>query len=185
MTLLPPAGRTKLTVEEYSNLPDVIGFIDELIEGERVFTPIPRHFHGIVLDNLGALLKEQFPQMRIVRGLGWSFKTGDGLDNVLGPDLMVIRPEVYSDAAASDGYFESQPQFVVEVVSPTERISRRMQKVGLYLEAGAEAVVEVDYTKRCAFVFEPEEYAPQVIRDLITTPFTANLSDIFSQSPSR
>lgn len=179
MTVWPQASRTKLTVEEYCNLPNVVGLNDELIEGERVFTPIPRFFHSVVLDNLQALLKEQFPQMRIFRGLGWSFKTDDGLDNVLGPDLIVIRPGDYSKAAESDEYFDGQPRFVVEVVSPIERISRRMQKVGLYLEAGAGAVVEVDYTKRCAFVFEPEAYAPQVMRDRITTPFTAYLSDIF------
>ena len=42
----------KLTAEEYSKLPEITGFKDELIEGDRVFSPIANFVHGVVLDNL-------------------------------------------------------------------------------------------------------------------------------------
>ena len=169
----------KLTAEQYSRLPDLIGFKDELIEGERVLAPMPKFPHTVVLDNLEALLRKQFPEMRIAREAGWRFKSGDGSDSVPGPDLMILRPEDYARAAQSGGYFEGKPLLVIEVVSPTERKPRRMHKIGLYLEAGAGAVVEVDYTKHFALIYRPDEDAPEVVRDRITSPFEANLSDIF------
>ena len=58
-----------------------------------------------------------------------------------------------------------------------------MQKVGLYLEAGAGAVVEVDHTRRCAYVYRPDEDAPVVVREDITFPFNATLDEIFSPIP--
>ena len=169
----------KLTVEEYSKLPEVVGFKDELIEGERVLSPMAKFSHGVVLDNLQSLLKEQFPQMEVVRDAGWRFRSEDGLDSVPGPDLMVIRREDYNKAAESGEYFEGHPFFVVEVVSPSERKSRRLQKIGLYLEAGTEAVVEIDYTKRSVVVYRPDTEVPEVLRDGVTWPFEADFSDIF------
>lgn len=171
----------KLAAEEYSRLPEAIGFKDELIEGERVLAPMPKFPHTVVIDNLEALLKQQFSDMRIVREAGWRFQSSEGFDNVPGPDLIVLRSEDYDRAALSGGYFEGHPVFVVEVVSPSERRSRRLQKIGLYLEAGAGAVVEVDYTKRSVFVYRPETEVPEVIRDRITWPFTANISEIFAR----
>ena len=169
----------KLTAEEYSKLPEVIGFKDELIEGERVLAPMPKFPHTVVIDNLEGLLRPQFPETRIVREAGWQFQTSDGFESVPGPDLMVVSPEDYDRTAQAGEYFTGRPLFVVEIVSPTERKSRRLQKIGLYLEAGAGAVVEVDYTKRSVVVYRPEEDVPEVVRDRITRPFTAKLADIF------
>ena len=177
---LATSALPKLGAEEYSKLPDVIGFKDELIEGERVLAPMPKFPHTVVIDNLESLLKRQFANMRIAREAGWQFQSAEQFENVPGPDLMVLRPEDYDRAARSGGYFKGHPLFVVEVVSPSERRSRRLQKIGLYLEAGAGAVVEAHYLKRSVFVYRPEEEAPEVIRDRITWPFTAGISDIFA-----
>lgn len=174
-----PQSAPKLNAEEYSRLPAIVGFKDELIEGERVLAPMPKFSHTVVLDKLEALLRKQFPQFRLAREAGWRFQSEDGSESVPGPDLMVLQAADYEKAAQSGGYFEGKPVFVIEVVSPTERKSRRMQKVGLYLEAGAGAVVEIDYTKRCAFVYRPDDDVPEVVRDRIASPFSADLSDVF------
>lgn len=180
VALGPPA---KLTAEEYSKLPDVIGFKDELIEGVRYLSPMPKFFHTFVIDTLEALLKEQFPDMRTVREAGWYFTTQEGSESVPGPDLMLVRTEDYDRAVVSGGYFKGKPLFVIEVVSPTERKSRRLQKVGLYLEAGAESVVEIDYTKKCAFIYRNAEDVPdEVVRDRITSPFSADLAELFAKA---
>jgi Uma2 family endonuclease len=92
---------------------------------------------------------------------------------------MVMRPDDYYKGGTSGGYFNCRPLFVVEVLSPSERRSRRLQKIGLYLEAGAGAVVELDYAKRCAYVYRPDENAAEIVRTRITSPFTAELSDVF------
>ena len=174
-----PGLSGKLTAEEYSKLPEVNGFKDELIEGERVLSPFAKFLHGVVLDNLQALLKEQFPNMEVVREIGWRFQSLEGFDSIPGPDLMVIRNEDYEKAVESDGYFEGHPFFVVEVISPSERKARRLQKVGLYLEAGTGAVVEIDYSKRSVIVYRPDSEIPEMLRDRITWPFKAEFSDIF------
>ncbi len=92
---------------------------------------------------------------------------------------MVIRPEDYQQAEQSNGYFEGKPYFVVEVISPSERKSRRMQKVGLYLEAGAGAVVEVDDTKRLVILYRSDREAAEVSADRINWPFAADLNELF------
>ena len=169
----------KLTLEKYSKLPETIGFKDELIEGDRVLSPMPKAAHTIVLDNVETLLKAQFPGLKVVREAGWHFKSEGNVDNVPGPDLMLMSVEDYKKGGASGAYFDCQPLFVVEIVSSSERRSRRLQKVGLYLEAGAGAVVEIDYMKRCAYVYRPDEEATEILRDGIASPFIAQFSDIF------
>ena len=169
----------KLTAEEYSKLKEVFGFKDELIEGERVLSPFAKFQHGVVIDNLESLLKGQFSDMVVVREIGWRFRSVEGLDSVPGPDLMVIPKDDYLKAAKSDGYFEGRPQFVIEVISPSERKPRRLQKVGLYLEAGTDAVLEVDYTKRSVVIHRPEREVAEMVKDSITWPFQAEFSDIF------
>jgi Uma2 family endonuclease len=119
----------------------------------------------------------------VVRESGWYFRSAEGLDNVLGPDLLVLSPQDYEKTTES-GWFEGRPLFVVEVVSPSERRSRRLQKVGLYLEAGAGAVVEVDLTKRIVLVHIADSEIAQTIRSgRIEYPFRAELSDIFARLP--
>ncbi|MBV9264636.1 MAG: Uma2 family endonuclease [Acidobacteriaceae bacterium] len=169
----------KLTADEYSKLQEVLGFKDELIEGERVFSPLAKFQHGVVIDNLESVLKGQFSDMVVVREIGWQFRSIEGLDSVPGPDLMVIPKDDYLRAARSSGYFEGRPHFVIEVISPSERKPRRLQKVGLYLEAGTDAVVEVDYTKRRVVIHRPEREIAEVVKDFIIWPFNAELADIF------
>ncbi len=169
-----------LSVDEYAQLPDVLGFKDELIEGVRVLAPMPKFPHTVVLDKLEEALKKQFSsdEVRIVREAGWRMSV-DGTESVPGPDLMVMSVKDYERTAQSGGYFDGQPLFVLEVISPTERRPRRMQKVGLYLEAGAKAVIEIDYGKQCALIYRPEKQAPEEIRDRITSPFVIELSEIW------
>jgi len=169
----------KLTVEEYTKLPEVAGCKDELIEGERVLSPMAKFSHAVVLDNLQSLLKQQFSEMEVVRETGWQFRSEDGIDSVPGPDLMVLRRQDYDETAASGEYFQGHPEFVIEVISPSERKSRRLQKIGLYLEAGTNAVVEVDYTKHSVVVYRSDTEIPEMLKDRITWPFEADFSAIF------
>jgi Uma2 family endonuclease len=92
---------------------------------------------------------------------------------------MVVQKEDYERATESDGYFEGPPFFVIEVISPSERNSRRLQKVGLYLETGTDAVVEVDHTKRSVILHRADSDVPEMLGDRITWPFRAEFADIF------
>jgi Uma2 family endonuclease len=171
----------RLTAEEYARLPEILGWRDELIEGERVLSPMPKKAHALVLDTLQKIIEAQFPDKRVAREFGWYFQSA-GLESVPGPDLMLVSVEDYESSTPS-GWFEGKPLFVVEVISPSERKSRRLQKVGLYLEGGAGAVVEVDMSRRIVLVHRPEEEVPVVLTDRIESPFLANLDEIFARVP--
>ena len=175
-----------LTAAEYVELPDIDGFRDELIEGERVLTAFPKIPHLLVVENLELLLKRQFPEAHTVRESGWYFHSVSGRDNVPGPDLMVLSHEDYVHSLEAAQWFEGKPLFAIEVISPSERKYRRLQKVALYLEAGAGAVVEVDLTKRIVLIHRPEEEAPDIVRaGRITWPFEADFNEIFARLPAR
>lgn len=129
-----------LTAAEYARLSEIAGFRDELIEGERVFSPSAKKAHTVVIENLEDLLKEIVVDARVARESGWYFLSDEGKENVPSPDVMVLSLEDY-DATAPDDWFRGRPWFVVELISPSERKTKRMRKVGLYLDAGA--VLEV------------------------------------------
>ena len=173
-----------LSADEYESLPEVDGYRDELIEGERVLTAFPMTPHVVVVKNLERLLEKQFPDRQIIRESGWYFRSAAGRENVPGPDLMVLSDEDYQHSVQAGRWFVGKPFFVVEVISPSERRYRRMQKVALYLEAGAGAVVEVVLTQRIVLVHRPEEEAAEVIRSgHIEWPFQADLGEIFARLP--
>ncbi len=145
-----PASRL-LRAEEYAELDGVPGFRDELIEGEHVVSPSPKLAHGRVVERLDFIIGQQLEQiaqaagisdiqLRVEREQGWYFQTATGTDSVLEPDLMVVRELDSQRAIKADGWFQGIPVIVVDVVSPSERKSRRLQKVGLYLEMGVQHI---------------------------------------------
>jgi Uma2 family endonuclease len=60
-------------------------------------------------------------------------------DTVLAPDVAFIAA-ARLPAVIPDDYFALAPDLAVEVVSPSDRYSRTLRKVRLYLMAGAQAV---------------------------------------------
>lgn len=177
-----------LTAEEYERLDEVLGFRDELIEGERVLSPNAVFPHAVIIRHLERILESQLAELsaeplRVVRETGWKFhNAASGADSVPGPDLMVIREEDARRAIKQRCWFEGIPLLVIEVISPSERRSRRLQKVGLYLEMGVPHVVEVDYTRRIVKVHTPESDAVGIYGqgDQMSTPFRSVVVDIFS-----
>jgi Uma2 family endonuclease len=175
-----------MTAEEYAQLDDLPGFRDELIAGERVLSPSPKFAHTAVIEQLMAVLNGQVAELspeplQVVRESGWRFRSG-GLDSVPVPDVMVVRAEDAKRAIKARGWFEGTPLLVIEVISPSERKERRLQKVGLYLDMSVPHVVEADYTKRLVLVHTPEAESAAVFRegDELTVPFRASVSEIFS-----
>ncbi len=177
-----------ITAEDYEQLEEVLGFRDELIEGERVLSPNAIFPHAAIIKRLERILENQLAELsaeplHVARETGWKFhNAASGADSVPGPDLMVIRDEDARRAIKSRRWFEGVPLLVIEVISPSERKARRLQKIGLYLDMGVPHVVEVDYTKRVVRIHTPEADSVVVYRegDQITVPFRAAASEIFA-----
>jgi Uma2 family endonuclease len=139
----------------------------------------------LLVENLEALLERQFPNCHVIREAGWYFQSAAGRDNVPGPDIMLLSNEDYDRSVADGNWFEGKPLFAIEVISPSERKGMRLRKVGLYLDAGAGAVVEVDLAKRIVLVYWPDADSADVVASggRIEKPFQADLSEIFARLP--
>ena len=70
-----------------------------------------------------------------------------GLTSMPSPDVFVIDRKRWNQALRSSNYPQGAPQLVIEIVSPSNRKQRVLQKVKLYLAAGS-AEVWVIYPKR-------------------------------------
>lgn len=175
-----------LTADEYGQLDEVPGYRDELIEGERVLSPHPVYPHAAVIKQLEKIIEAQLTALsaeplEVAREAGWKFHVAaSGADSVPGPDLMVIRKEDARKAIQRKGWFEGVPLLVIEVISPSERRSRRLQKVGLYLEMGVPHVVEIDYTRRLVKVHTADLDVTYVETDRMAEPFQTEVREIFS-----
>lgn len=79
-------------------------------------------------------------------------------------------------------WFEGVPLVVIEVISPSERTARRLQKVGLYLDMGVPHVVEVDYRRRVIRVHTPDSETTAIYAagDHMAVPFRATVNEIFA-----
>ncbi len=144
--------------------------------------------HAQVIKQLERILETHLAHLspeplEVVRETGWTFRNPlSGIDSIPGPDLMVIRQEDARRASKSGSWFEGTPLLVVEVVSPSDRKSRHLQKVGLYLDMGVPHVLEADYTKRTIRLYTPESELVVVHRagDQLSTPFNSSVNEIFS-----
>jgi Uma2 family endonuclease len=180
-----------LTADEYGRLDEVPGYRDELIEGERVLSPQPVYPHAAVIKQFERILEAQLASMsaeplEVARETGWKFHiAASGADSVPGPDLMVIRKEDARKAIQRKGWFEGVPLLVVEVISSSERRSRRLQKVGLYLEMGVPHVVEVDYTRRLVKVHTADMDVTYTEADRLSPPLEIKVAEIFQFSIPR
>jgi Uma2 family endonuclease len=177
-----------ITADEFAALDEIIGFRDELMDGERVLSPNAVFPHAAVIKRLESILESQLANvspepLQVARETGWKFHNpATGADSVPAPDLMVIRKEDAQRAIRNSSWFEGVPLFVIEVISPSERKTRRLQKIGLYLDMGVPNVIEVDYSRRVVRVHTTEADSPKVYGpgEKLSEPFRASVDEIFS-----
>ena len=128
MTDAPSTDRL-LIAEEYACLPDDDGYRDELSRGRLVREPQPQARPGRVQLSTGAELRRFVKQ----HGLGYvTVESGyileRGPDTVRGPDVAFVSRDRYSEDLPR-GWPEFGPDLVVEILSPSDRLSRMAVKV--------------------------------------------------------
>lgn len=80
-------------------------------------------------------------------------------DTVRGPDLAYFSYQWIPKDQMPEGYPSIAPELVFEVLSPSDRTSKVMAKMGEYLEAGVLAVGIIDREKRVLVVYPHEGLA--------------------------
>jgi Uma2 family endonuclease len=127
---------TLVTVQEFLEMPESEGLIEELIGGEVVSTPRAGQPHEVTKSNLVRLLISRQTQNPVLRVF---IETSYELDdrNCLIPDISLIAEKRI--IPGSKGVFQGAPELAIEVVS-SEPAARLQRKIRLYLAHGARSV---------------------------------------------
>ena len=140
-----------ITVEEFAAMPQSLdGWKEELHRGEVIRTPIAKCLHGGVQATSGFLLLGAVRP----RKLGW-VTIGSGVviernpDSVFGPDVFFCSNKHHP--VRPDGWLDSPPDLVVEVLSPDDAWT--CEKIEVYVKNGVKLVWLVDPEVRTVTVY--------------------------------
>jgi len=137
----------------------------ELVRGEVIEMPAPTRSHGVVCINAGRLLANYCFRRR--KGYVTSNDSGVLLerdpDTVRGPDVAVFEDaDHFVDLHPK--YGEIPPILAVEVLSPSDRADRIMEKITDYLRNGVAILWVVDPERRTVTVYTPSN-GPRVFEE--------------------
>ncbi len=145
-----------VTAEDLFNMPDD-GYRYELVRGELRKMAPASFFHGTSAMRIGAPLAIYV----IENGLGevcaaeTGFRIGSDPDYVLAPDVAFVSRERLEDIGEIGIFFPGAPDLVVEVTSPSDRLTQVAEKVRDWLDAGTRMVVVVNPRRRDVTVHLP------------------------------
>ena len=130
---------TRITFEEYLQLPEREGAIYELDQGELVMEPSPALRHNIIRQRIAAHLT-QFVRSNhlgiVVEEMDFRLAT----DIVRNPDVAFITAEHLKNTDPDFSPVEGAPALAIEVISPYNLAQDTRKKVQQYLAAGCRAV---------------------------------------------
>jgi Uma2 family endonuclease len=148
---------TLITAEEFVQMPQPLdGSKQELVRGEILTMPPTKQEHGLVQSQIVYLLKSIVSPNR----LGWvgsesGIITERDPDSVRGPDVYFFSLTRMPNRPT--GYPEVAPDLAVEIRSPDDRPSRRLEKIREYLAAGVRMVWDVNPEDRTVIVYTPQQ----------------------------
>lgn len=146
-----------LTAEDLLRMPRD-GWRYELVEGELRRMPPPGFQHGTTAGEIGGRLFQhvQANELGVVPAAETGYKLRSNPDTVRAPDVsFVSRERLAATAFDQEGYFPGAPDFLVEVVSPSDSFADVQDKVYLWLAAGAKLVLAILPGPRTCFVYRP------------------------------
>jgi len=130
---------TKLTFEEFQNLPEREGTHYELDEGELLMEASPAARHNLVRQRIAMSLTQFVEPTR----LGIVLEEMDfrlGPDTVRNPDVAFVTAEHVKKIDIDVSPIEGPPALAVEVISPSNTAQDMAKKTHQYLEAGCHSV---------------------------------------------
>jgi Uma2 family endonuclease len=146
-----------VTAEELLRMPRD-GWRYELVEGELRRMPPPGFQHGATAGEISGrlFLHVHAHNLGVVPAAETGFKLRSDPDTVRAADVsFVSRERLAATSFEEEGYFPGAPDFVVEVVSPSDSFADVQEKVYLWLASGAKLVLVVLPKKRSCFVYRP------------------------------
>ena len=120
--------------------------------------PPPGFQHGTTAGEISGRLFQhvQANGLGVVPAAETGYKLRSDPDTVRAPDVsFVSRDRLAALSFDKEGYFPGAPDFLVEVVSPSDSFADVQEKVYLWLAAGAKLVVAILPRQRTCFVYRP------------------------------
>jgi len=158
----------------------------ELVDGVVVELPMPTFAHGAVCVQFVLALGKYLETNDIGRAASNDSFVKTKADSVRGADVLYYSYERLPKGPIPQGLLDVPPDLVVEVHSPSDRLSAMNKKALEYLAAGVRAVILLDPDRAAATVFRGEEL-PQTFHngDSLSVPeilpgFEVKLAKLFS-----
>lgn len=131
------------------------GFRYELLRGELKKMAPASHEHGIIAINISTPLDQHSRTNKLGRvyAAETGFKITSNPDTVRAPDVAFVSQERLEQVGSVKGYWPGAPDFVVEIISPSDIYTEVEEKVFDWLEAGVKMVVVVNPRKRVVTVY--------------------------------
>lgn len=130
---------TKLTFDEYLQLPESEGPRCELDEGTLVIIPSPTWWHNSIRDRIASRLREFVNARRLGRVITETeFRLS--ADTARTPDVAFVTAERFSTIDIYHSPVDGPPDLAVEVISPSNQPEDTVKKIHQYLDAGCRSV---------------------------------------------
>ncbi len=141
------------TETDYYDLPDDVKA--ELIDGEIIIMESPRPVHQTILLKLGSLIDRQIQdrlgKCKVMLDLDTKLDTAK--DTIVRPDISVIcDPDKITDRRC-----EGSPDWIIEIVSPSNPGHDYIRKLRLYSSVGVREYWIIDPMKKAVIVYILEE----------------------------
>ena len=140
-----------LTKEDYRMLPDS-GPRYQLVEGELYMSPAPNRYHQVISRNIEFMLLkylEQHPGGELYHAPFDVYLTEH---NVFQPDIVFVAKSNYD--VLTDAGVEGIPNFVVEILSPSNAYLDKKAKLRVYAREGVKELWIVDPEARLLHVYD-------------------------------
>jgi Uma2 family endonuclease len=134
----------------------------ELVRGQVVRYPMPGGPHGLIAGNVTAMLHNFVRE----HGLGRVFSNDtftrtrmtETTESLRGPDVAFVSYARLPKGPVPEGPIPCAPDLVVEVRSPSDRISHLSAKATEFLDAGVTVVLVIDPNTESVAVYRENEF---------------------------
>ena len=145
------AKRKIYTEEDYYNLPETVRA--ELIEGQMFFNQAaPSRRHQTILSELHTIINNYIKSKKgtcRIYPAPFAVKLRADKKTIVEPNLSIIcDPKKLTDRGCTGA-----PDWIIEIVSPSNSSHDYIQKLNLYAESGVKEYWIVDYERESIFVY--------------------------------
>jgi Uma2 family endonuclease len=154
-----------MTIDEFAEISAPGRF--DLIDGKVLQMPPAGGEHGEVAAEIGRLIGNFVVEHKL--GRFYAAETGfilsESSQTVLAPDVAFVRASRVPPRDARRGFVPVVPDLVVEVISPSDRVTDVNDKIAAYLDAGVRMVWSVEPVRQRLTVYTPDRHARLLVAE--------------------